>query len=236
MNNLFRHRWSSDYGNFVPAPSVSSFANRLLWGSSIQPEGVKVMKTQAWGWLTAAVLAAGLNSSYHNGGLQWAHQIADRVEHNSNAVLALATGRADQFLAEARMLNAVDAADRATDVDTTDQQEAAQNAHARCPFSTAMAEVESTFDSSPSGFDHSQVLSDREQARFTRLQAKRVRIENEVRARLARVRIQTADFNPVTVDLPQVRCPRVRVHIPRMPRINVPAPDVHVEFSGPGPV
>ena len=39
--------------------------------------------TQAWGWLVAAVLAAGLNASYHDGGLQWAHQIADRVEQRS---------------------------------------------------------------------------------------------------------------------------------------------------------
>ena len=63
------------------------------------------MKTQAWGWLTAAVLAAGLNASYHDGGMQWAHRIADRVEHNSNAVLALATGHADEFVTEARVLS-----------------------------------------------------------------------------------------------------------------------------------
>ena len=46
------------------------------------------MKTQAWGWLAAAVLAAGLNSSYHDGGLQWAHEIVGSVQHNTGAVLA----------------------------------------------------------------------------------------------------------------------------------------------------
>lgn len=66
------------------------------------------MKTQAWGWLVAAVLAAGLNASYHDGGLEWAHRIAEGVEHSSNAVLALATGHADRFLAEAQMLGARD--------------------------------------------------------------------------------------------------------------------------------
>ena len=193
------------------------------------------MKTQAWGWLGAAVLAAGLNSSYHNGGLQWAHNIADRVQHNSNAVLALATGRADQFMAEARMLNA-DRASDAADVDATDKTEVADNDHAQCPFSTAMAQVQSTFAESQSDFDHVQAMSVRQQARLARIEANRIRIENQVRARLARVRIQTADFTPVNMEIPQVTCPRVRVHVPRIPRIRVPAPDVHVDFSGLGPV
>ncbi len=194
------------------------------------------MKTQAWGWLAAAVLAAGLNSSYHNGGLQWAHDIADRVQHNSKAVLALATGRADQFLAEARMLNADRAFDSAADVDATDKTEVADTEHAQCPFSAAMAQVQSTFTESQSDFDHFQAMSARQQARLARIEANRIRIENQVRARLARVRIQTADFTPVNVEIPQVTCPRVRVRVPRIPRIKVPAPDVHVEFSEPGPV
>ena len=189
------------------------------------------MKTQAWGWLGAAVLAAGLNSSYHNGGLQWAHDIADRVQHNSNAVLALATGRADQFLAEARILNASRTADIA--VDAVDQ---ADNDSQRCPFSNAIAQVRSSFDQSQSDFDHFQAISDREQARLTRLEARRIRIENQVRARLARVRIQTANFTPVNVEIPQVTCPRVRVNVQRIPRIKVPAPNVHVEFAGPDPI
>ena len=45
------------------------------------------MKSQAWGWLATAVLTAGLNSSYHNGGLRWIHEAADRVQHNTNAIL-----------------------------------------------------------------------------------------------------------------------------------------------------
>jgi hypothetical protein len=63
------------------------------------------MKTQAWGWLAAGVLAAGLNASYHDGGLQWLHQAVDQVEHGSAAVLALAGGHADLFLAEARLVS-----------------------------------------------------------------------------------------------------------------------------------
>lgn len=81
------------------------------------------MKTnQAWGWLAAGVLAAGLNASYYDGGLQWVHRVADRVEHNSAAVVAEASGRADLFLAEARMLTE-------------------RNQTASCPLSKAMALV-----------------------------------------------------------------------------------------------
>jgi hypothetical protein len=175
------------------------------------------MKTQAWGWLAAAVLAAGLNSSYHEGGLQWAHQIVDRVGHNTGAVLALATGRADQFMAEARMLNV-------------------ERHESQCPLTAAMAQVQSSVDQSQFEFDGFQAMSDREQAQLARLEANRARIEAHVQAKLARVRFVEANFNPVVVKVPEITCPRVRVSIPRIPRIKVPAPAVHVEYSGPGPV
>jgi hypothetical protein len=192
------------------------------------------MKTQAWGWLTAAVLAAGLNSSYHSGGMPWAHEIADRIEHNTGAVLALATGRADQFLAESRMLNA----DRTV--------ETAMNSEERqCPFAVTTSNLQSSFDQSQDDFrfkfDHFQALSDREQARLDRLAAKRVRIENQVRAKLAHIQIPEANFVPVVIQIPEVQmpesdCPRVHVNVPRMPRIKIPAPAVHVEYSGDGPI
>jgi hypothetical protein len=175
------------------------------------------MKTQAWGWLAAAVLAAGLNSSYHEGGMPWAHEIADRVGHNTGAVLALATGRADQFMTEARMLNV-------------------ERHGSQCPLTTAIAQVQSAVDQSQSEFDGFQAMSDREQAKLARLEANRARIEAQVQAKLAHVRFVEANFNPVVVKVPEITCPRVRVSIPRMPRINVPAPTVHVEYSGPGPV
>jgi hypothetical protein len=175
------------------------------------------MKTQAWGWLAAAVLAAGLNSSYHEGGMQWAHEVVARVGHNTGAVLALATGRADQFMAEARMLNV-------------------ERHGSQCPLAAVMAQVQSAVDQPQSAFDGFQAMSDREQAQLDRLEANRARIEAQVQAKLARVRLVETNFNPVVVQVPKITCPRVRVNIPRMPRIRVPAPMVHVEYSGPGPV
>lgn len=186
------------------------------------------MKTQAWGWLAAAVLAAGLNSSYHEGGMQWAHEIVDRVGHNTGAVLALATGRADQFLAEARMLR-------------VDRQEP------ECPFAAAMAEAQRSFDQSQSEFDRFQALSDREQAQLARLEAKRARIKAQVQSKLARIQFADNGFTfnggdfadksfsftsgngaPLVVQVQRIRCPHVRVAVPRIPRVRVKVPRIEI--------
>jgi hypothetical protein len=171
------------------------------------------MKTnQAWGWLAAGVLAAGLNASYYDGGLQWVQRIADRVGLNSAAVLAVASGRADQFLAEARMLTA-------------------RNQTASCPFSTAMARVQSKIARSEAGFE---VMSAREEAQLARFEASRARIE----AQTARIRIPAAAFHPVVVRMTGASvCPRVRVNVPRMPAVKIPPiPAIHIDPASAGPV
>lgn len=169
------------------------------------------MKTQAWGWLATAVLAAGLNSSYHNGGMDWAHRVADRVQHNANAVLALATGNADRFLAEAQLASA-------------------QNSHS-CPFSAALAAVRRSIAPVHSEQERFEAMSARQEAAMARLEARRARMEAQM------ARLNMANFNPVMVRAPRVICPRVRVSLPRMPVMRMPVtPVVHVEYSGPGPV
>ena len=174
------------------------------------------MKRQAWGWLAAAVLAAGLNSSYHEGGMQWAHEVVDRVGHNTGAVLALATGRADQFLAESRMLK-------------LDQK-------SQCPLTMAMAQVQSSLAQRRPECDRFEAMAAREQAKLARIEANRARMEAQIQAKLARVHFAEANFNAVDVQVPKIACPRVRVNIPSMPRINVQAPVVNVDYSGPGPI
>jgi hypothetical protein len=170
------------------------------------------MKTRAWGWLATAVLAAGLNSNYHNGGLEWAHRIAEQVEHNSNAVLALATGRAYQFMAEAKVVSA--------------------HHSTSCPASAVLAEVRRSIVPGHSEIERVEEMPAREEAQLARLEVNRCRLE----AQLGRLRI--ANFNPVAVRLPRVVvCPRVQVSVPRMPVMKMPAiPVVHVEYMGPGPV
>jgi hypothetical protein len=179
------------------------------------------MKTNhAWGWLVAAVLAAVLNATYHDGGLQWAHRIADGVSDNAASVVALTSGSAGRFLAEARMLTV-------------------RNEAASCPLTAVMTRVQSRIDRSRGGFDRFEAMSAREEAQLASLEANRARMEARIIAHTARFRIATAAFAPINIKaLPApVVCPRVRVNIPKLPMVEMPAiPEIHVEVAGTGPV
>jgi hypothetical protein len=198
-------------------------ANGLKPPSSIRHKGLPAMKSsQAWGWLMAGVLAAGLNASYHEGGLQWAHQIADRVasqvEHGSAAVAALAGGLPEQFLTEARLLTA-------------------RNETASCPLNRAWERMETRLAArNQMGLAHLDAMSAQEQARLDRLEASRermaARIEARVDAETARIRVPAVAFNSMVVHVPQVSCPRVRVSIPQ---VRVSAPMISMESDN-GPI
>jgi hypothetical protein len=176
------------------------------------------MKTQAWGWLMAAVLAAGLNAHYHDGGLEWAHQIIGEVDHNAAAVLALASGNADQFLIQARHV-------------------VAHNETPSCPFEAALAQVESRMAESQAEFDSYDAMSARQQARLARLEANRERVQARLAAEASRFHFAMVDFNPADFStIKTSSCPRVRVKVPRVPMVNVPSPMVHVDVPGPGPI
>ena len=190
------------------------------------------MKTnQAWGWLTAGVLAAGLNASYYDGAIQWAHRIADRIGQRSEVVLAHATGHADRFLVEARMLTAC-------------------NQSASCPWATAVARVQTRIARSQGQFDGFEAMFAREQAQrvkreanreaqLARLEANRARMEAQFAAHAAHFRMATAAFAPVTfkaMPAPAV-CPRVRVNIRKLPIVEMPVvPEIHLAMTGTGPV
>jgi hypothetical protein len=172
------------------------------------------MKTQAWGWLAAAVLAAGLNASYHDGGLQWAHRVVNQVGHNTNAVLALATGNADRFVTEARLV--------------TGPRELTP-----CRFAAVMARAQDQALRSDAQVVRFEAMSDRQAAQLERLAANRARME----AQLVAVRIPQISFASVAVRAPRVVCPRVRVNIPRLPQVTMPTmPAIHIEAPGSGPV
>jgi hypothetical protein len=172
--------------------------------------------TQAWGWLAAGVLALGLNGIYHDGGAAWAHRavgrVIDRIAERTGPVLALASGRADLFLARTKMAVATDET-------------------APCRFATAVARVQTRMARTETGFADFEVMSARQEAALARVEADRARIE----AQLERVR-----FTPVAFDaMVPVVCPRVRVNTPRIriPRIPVvKVPDVRVQVFGAGPV
>ena len=187
---------------------------------------MKTKMTQAWGWLTAGVLAAGLNATYHNGGLQWAHEIADHAQHSSAAVLALASGNATRFLSEAQAVTA-------------------KREKSSCRLASALARVQGRISGAEQPDYKFEMMSAREEGQLARLEANRERIEAQVQAQVAsqtaHLRMASLAFAPVDVKaIPApVVCPRVHVNIPRMPMIKMKmpvAPEIHIDIPSTGPV
>jgi hypothetical protein len=176
------------------------------------------MKTQAMGWLIAGVLAAGLNASYHDGGLQWAHELADRVEHGSAAVVALASGNAERFLSEAQLVSA-------------------KNEAASCRLSSALARAQARLarrENRFSSFNDWPAFNDmtvQQHAQLAWLDANSARIQAQVDA----IRIPAVAFRPVVVRMPEVpACPRIHlspihVNVPRSPSIHISVPRIDLE-------
>jgi hypothetical protein len=201
------------------------------------------MKTQAWAWLTAGVVALGLNGFYHDGGVAWAHRIAERISDRSDFVVQRVSERADQFVAEVRMV-------------------AVRDETASCPLSTALAEFQSSmartrFAQHQTRFAETKIaqldrMTAREQAQAARLEASQERVEAQVEARVdaqvARMHFAPAAFERKVIDPVRIRvaCPRVRldvpavripvVNIPRLPMIRIPAPVISGAESDTGPI
>jgi hypothetical protein len=180
--------------------------------------GDTAMKTQAWGWLAAGVLALGLNGIYQDGGAEWVHRKVDgiiaRIADRSEAVLALAAGRADWFAAKVGVLGV-------------------RNEGASCRVASAMARFHTKIARTQDGFAEFEAMSARQEVALARVEANRARIE----AQVARVRFSPVAFHAARIP---VMCPRVRVNIPRVsisrPGMNIPAPVVNFESSGGGPI
>ncbi|HUA14547.1 MAG TPA: hypothetical protein VMG31_04560 [Verrucomicrobiae bacterium] len=212
------------------------------------------MKIKAWGWLIAGVAALGLNGFYQDGGMSWAHRIADRIESRTETIVALASGKTGQFVSEAELV---------TSPDET----------ASCRMATALAEAQTRIARSATGLARVEQLSAREEAQVARIEARRAQIEAEVASRRVCIRVPSVSVRPAVlteVQVPQINipkiqvpevtvpeisiprisvpeisvpkinipaCPRVRVNLPRMPRIQMPAmPVVHIDASDAGPV
>jgi hypothetical protein len=202
--------------------------------------------TQAWGWLVAGVLAAGLNASYHDGNMEWAHRVADEVQDRSDVVLSQVSDRISEqgnlILARAEQLSG-------------------RTETASCRLSTTLEQVERNAARTDQAFARILVNTDRGNAQLARAGANR-----EVRLALAdaHVRMSAASFQamnfqgmnfqpmsfrsisfqPIVVRVPVV-CSRVRVSVPRVdiPRVSIPKipmvripASVHIEMPGAGPV
>jgi hypothetical protein len=167
--------------------------------------------TQAWAWLTAGVLALGLNGIYHDGEAQWVHRAVAEAEYQAAAVLSPLSGRVEPFLANLQL-------------------RAARSATQNCRVTNALARVQSSAARAQSGIARLEAMSARQEARCARLEANRARIESQA----ARAQFATMDLEPFVVDVPEihVKCPRVHVIAPRLPVIR----RFRAEVSANGPV
>jgi hypothetical protein len=169
--------------------------------------GMKSTQTQAWGWLAAGVLALGLNGIYQDCGEAWVHRNVDRmiarVAQSSGPVLALALGRADWYLAKAKLA-------------------ATRDETASCRMSTVLARMQTEMARAQHGFAGLEAMSAREEAAMARVEANRARIE----AQTARVRFLPAAFDAgkIPVICTRVRIEIPRVNIPQMPLVRISAP------------
>ena len=172
---------------------------------------------QGWYWLAAGVMALGLNGMYHDGGAEWAQQFVNR----SAAVVALASGHAERFLASAREQTVL------------------------CRVATEMARFQTKMARSQTGFAHFDGMTAQQEAGLARLEANRAQFEAgraRIEAQVARLDFVSASlspefgaaFGPKRIKLP-VNCPRLRVNIPRT-FARVPVPTVRVETSSAGPI
>ena len=177
---------------------------------------------QGWHWLAAGVMALGVNGVYHDGGAEWAHRLVDR----SAAVVALASGHWERFLASAQLFSS-------------------REQTVFCRVATEMARFQTKTAWTPTGFAHFDGMTAQQEAGLARrganlaqFEAGRARIEAQV-ARLdfasASLRPELgAAFGPKRIKLPVI-CPRARVNIPRT-FVRVPAPTVRVETLSAGPI
>jgi hypothetical protein len=175
--------------------------------------------TQAWGWLAAGVLALGLNGFYHDDGAAWAHQIVDevraRVADRSGTLADLASAQADRFMERANLV-------------------AARDETASCRLATTMARFQTKIARSQAGFAHFEAMSARQEAGLARVEAQRARIV----APTVRVQVATEGFRPGmvrAVNVPLV-CSRLRMNVPRVPMVRIPAPVAQVEMPSGGPI
>jgi hypothetical protein len=189
------------------------------------------MKLQAFGWLAAGVLAAGLNASYHDGGMQWAHRAVNRIQHRAEFALALATGHLDQFVADGRFTDAR--------IDNTRRSEArlirlSDGNFSKCRLSLALAQAQRGVPDVAVRIAQFDRMSAQQQAQLDRLKANRIRIENQ----LSRIEIPAIAIRPAMVKVSEIQaCPRVHVNVPRVPQIKIPAmPEIHIEMPSAGPV
>jgi hypothetical protein len=159
--------------------------------------------THAWGWFAAGVVALGLNGVYHDYGAPCAHRtlekLMERIVEPSRSVIALASDHADWFMAKSGIV-------------------AARTETAACRLGSTRMHLQTKVGRNRIETSRFERISAREEMAIARMEANRVRIQEQVEEHLARMR-------PVRV-FDSSMCRRVRVNVPH---IEGSAPGVHIE-------
>ncbi len=179
------------------------------------------MKTTAWAWLTAGVLALGVNGFYQDGGAAWLHravgQIRAGVSQGSSLLADLATGQFDRFLMQANLLQA-----------------RAQTATS-CRGSVAVARMRERIARTQDRVARFDAMSARRQGALAQMESSRAEME----AKLAGM--QFASYESDESEGSSSSCRRVVVHVPevhvsvpgvdvRVPQVHAHVPEVHVSI------
>ncbi|HET9406151.1 MAG TPA: hypothetical protein VFO39_02835 [Candidatus Sulfotelmatobacter sp.] len=168
--------------------------------------------TSAWAWLTAGVMALGLNGIYQDGGAQWLHEWIGTATDRAAAVVDLASGRADQFFVEARNVSEQSEASSCRVSAAVARIRAAARSQARCPRTQA-------------------VLYSRQRGEWIQWQVEQAR-RNAATARLAATSLRG-------IDLSNLRVPNmgreIRVFV-ATPQVRIPEVEMPENSSGPNPI
>ncbi|MGO8793962.1 MAG: hypothetical protein ACLQLC_03995 [Candidatus Sulfotelmatobacter sp.] len=152
--------------------------------------------TQAWAWLTAGVLALGLNGMYQDGGAAWAHRTVaravGRIEARVQPVIALGVGHADWLVAKTESVAM--------------QVGVVQDEPASFRVGAAMVRVQSKLVRTQMRFANLEQMSARREAALARVEASRARVE----AQMERLRFTPAAF--VMEDVSGIACSRAHPH------------------------
>ena len=155
--------------------------------------------TQAWVWLTAGVMALGVNGVLHDEAGQWLRGLAAQRAAGAASVLAPASSHVDSLLADV-------------------QRQIAGNERLNCRQSSKIGRIQGSIARGEGGLARAEELAAREEARLAQLEMNRARIE----AAAAQAQFATMGLRPIEFTAPRVQVsrPRLRVSVPHLPVTN----------------
>ena len=170
--------------------------------------------TQAWAWLTAGIVALGLNGLYHDGGAAWAHRVSEGISNRADYAIERVSGRAEQLVAVAHF-------------DAMSAREQAQMDRWQAQRDRIQARVQVQVDS--------QIARQMARVRVARAGMDSVEINPvEIRVACPRVQVNVPAVRIPAVDIPEIQVPRVKIS--QIPAVRITAPVISGDETDSGPI